>query len=67
MANYTKMDQNLSLYEDKLLFYLVCSDESELTSHMQFAREVCFSFVGVVFVVDISIGNFGCEYTFPTC
>lgn len=53
MANYTRMDQNLSLYEDKLLFYLVCSEESELTSHMQFAREVCFSFVGVIFAVDI--------------
>lgn len=35
------MEQNLSLYEDKLQFYLVYSpDESQLTSLMQFAREV---------------------------
>lgn len=35
------MDANLSLYEDKLQFYLiVSSDESQLSSHMQVAREV---------------------------
>lgn len=35
------VEQNLSLYEDKLQFYLVYSpDDSQLSSHMQFAREV---------------------------
>lgn len=37
-----KMEQNLSLYEDALQFYLVIlTDDGELSESMQFAREVC--------------------------
>lgn len=36
------MEQNLSLYEDALQFYLVIlTDDGELSESMQFAREVC--------------------------
>lgn len=59
------MSRNLSLYENKLQFYLVCSDESELSSDMEVACEVCYSFVGAIFVVEIFKWKFGCEYT--TC
>lgn len=39
---FNKMEQNLSLYEDALQFYLVIStDNGELSESMQFAREVC--------------------------
>lgn len=35
------MEQNQSLYEDKLQFYLIGSPEdSQLSDHMQFARQV---------------------------
>lgn len=40
------MEQNLSLYEDALQFYLVIStDDGELSESMQFAREVCMCIV----------------------
>lgn len=44
MLDCTSMEQNLSLYEDKLQFYLVYSKDNELSTHMQFAREVKFGF-----------------------
>lgn len=35
------MEQNLSLYEDALHFYLIISsDDGELSANMRFAREV---------------------------
>lgn len=38
----SNMEQNLSLYEDSLHFYLVISsDNGELSENMQYAREVC--------------------------
>lgn len=39
-------EQNLSLYEDKLQFYLVYTIEnSQFSTHMQFAREVILCIV----------------------
>lgn len=40
MMDYTNADQNLSLYDDKLQFYLVMTKDNELSTHMEFAREV---------------------------
>lgn len=52
------MDQNQSLYEDKLQFYLIGSpDDSQLSEHMQFARQVfgkVFFFIGVFLVMQMN-------------
>lgn len=44
------MEQNLSLYEDKLQFYMVrTTEDNQLSSHMQFAREVFRIFFLITF------------------
>lgn len=50
------MEQNLSLYEDALRFYLIIpTDSGELSETMQFAREVRTRLICVTVKVDHQI------------
>ncbi|XP_055297166.1 DNA topoisomerase 2-binding protein 1-A [Sitodiplosis mosellana] len=52
------IEQNLSLYEDKLQFYLVYSpNDSQLSPHMQFAREKLEENVKASNINEVTPGN----------